>query len=133
MSHAQIGGVQPHHGWWAPIVQRYINRGVGAGARTPRFVVAALPTYNPKPPIRLVRCSGGKLRHRRHHSVAVMGSTSQVKPDGIVPLLLPLHFSRSILAVESYPPFPVHRVYPLDQLLMFSVSTINGIRAGLGS
>jgi hypothetical protein len=68
----------------------YKQRG-GVGARTPMFVVATLPTYNPKPPIRLVRCSGGKLRHRRHHSVAVMASMSQVKPDGTAPLLLPLH------------------------------------------
>jgi hypothetical protein len=65
----------------------------GAAAHVTHVEVrrATLPTYNPKPLIRLVRCSGGKLRHHRHHSVAVMETASQVNPDGTAPLLLPLH------------------------------------------
>jgi hypothetical protein len=39
LTHALIGGVQPKHGWWAPVAQCHIRRGWEPLARGARFTV----------------------------------------------------------------------------------------------
>jgi hypothetical protein len=68
-SRALIGGVQPKHGWWAPVVALY--KEVGAGAHGTRFDVLPITPPTPLSDLRLALVTGSSaattLPRSRHH------------------------------------------------------------------